>query len=238
MKKSVQIFCLLMLMSTLTIAQRSVDVNTILMKPAKGDIIYKNVSFFIRIDFKNESTTSMLTGDTIYFQFKIFNQPIGQQDLFKLPNDVASGETYNFMLPSYGIGFSSGAENTPFCVETSIINRSDPITDPNAANNAVCNNVNLRMSVSMDESTVVNQPEIYPNPAKYIFFVKTEENKSKHAQLTLTDLSGKECFNTDFETYNGISVVPVELPQLANGVYILQIKTDNQVFTKQIIINQ
>jgi len=238
MKKTLQIACLIMLFPITLLSQRNVDVNSILIKPAKGDVIYKNVSFFIRIDFKNEGPGNMLTGDTIYFQFKIFGQVIGQQDKFKLPNDLAPTETYNFILPSYAIGFSSSAENTPFCAETSIINQADPIIDPNNANNSPCNNVNLRNSASINDHQNNSNVAVYPNPAQYIFFIKTDEPNQATAELILSDLSGKVCLHQTISTFGQITATSINLPALPKGLYLLQIKTDTQLISQPIYIHQ
>jgi len=87
-------------------------------------------------------------------------------------------------------------------------------------------------TMGTDESTATNEIKIYPNPVSNELNVVLE-NPEK-AEVVLTDMTGKLIFNKSFENKNKITINTSEFPK---GAYILSIKTQNQNFTKKIIIN-
>jgi len=87
-------------------------------------------------------------------------------------------------------------------------------------------------TMGTDELTVPNEIKVYPNPVSNELNVVLE-NPEK-AEVVLTDITGKLIFNKSFENKNKITIHTSEFPK---GAYILSIKTQNQNFTKKIIIN-
>ena len=54
----------------------------------------------------------------------------------------------------------------------------------------------------------------------------------ENANISITDVLGKTVFNTNNQTINGVLEIPVSL---SNGVYLVNIKNDNETITKKIV---
>jgi len=230
-------FTFIILLPSILHAQRSVDISAQMVKPSVGEVIYKNISFLIRVNFKNNGPGDLKTGDTIFYQFKIFGQPLMQVEPIKLPNDVPSGETYTHTWNSFGIGFSSGAENTPFCIESSLRNMADHVSDPNSTNNNTCNNVNLRMSVSVNENLDNKFFELYPNPANQVVFLNLESSEINDIAIEVFDINGKSIIKNKIHNEPGLFTIPVDVSVLTSGLYIIKVSNGTKI-TNQVLLIQ
>ncbi len=101
------------------------------------------------------------------------------------------------------------------------------------ANGLQCNYVNGSLVVLSDKDVELNQQiNIYPNPVNNgAFTIKIAKNIT--GSLNLYDLAGKLVSNN---TINNLSSKNVNVSNLTNGVYLLQIVTDNAAATRKIII--
>lgn len=77
-----------------------------------------------------------------------------------------------------------------------------------------------------------NEFEIYPNPASGVLKVKLEGKEIQ--QIRIVDITGR----TVFESRKGFSASEANIPvnQLQNGVYILQVTSENQIGTKSFVV--
>ena len=80
----------------------------------------------------------------------------------------------------------------------------------------------------------VNSFSIYPNPSKGNFTVNASEfSTHKDLKLQILTLDGKLIYHTPLlqpET-------EIKLKQVNAGIYIVMLKSDNQSFTKKLIVN-
>jgi hypothetical protein len=80
--------------------------------------------------------------------------------------------------------------------------------------------------------------QIYPNPAKNILYLTTDENiKEPASEINIFSIDGKKALTTSIA---GNSTVKIDVSGLTNGIYILQLtgKDDRTIKSQKIIIDQ
>jgi hypothetical protein len=85
-------------------------------------------------------------------------------------------------------------------------------------------------NVGINEANLNNQITVYPNPASNMLTIKTFNNLAIQ-QLFFLDITGKIIaqFNNQTE---------IDLTNIANGMYLLQIQTENGNLIKQVVVNK
>jgi len=76
--------------------------------------------------------------------------------------------------------------------------------------------------------------EIYPNPTKGKFRIEVP-NESSNISLEIFDQSGKSIFFEFHECFNGRFIKTLDLNGKPKGTYIIQIKINNQSYTKKLV---
>lgn len=76
--------------------------------------------------------------------------------------------------------------------------------------------------------------EIYPNPSNGIFTIILPESNSEY-KITLFNSLGQQVLN---EQYSGRVEVPLNAARLPNGVYVVQIQSDDVQFKKNLVITK
>lgn len=80
-----------------------------------------------------------------------------------------------------------------------------------------------------------NSFTVYPNPVKDILRIEFN-NLSTRKEISLFDLQGKEIVRKTIEP--GLSYYTIKMNHLVNGVYLLQVKTADEITTEKIIVNR
>ena len=112
---------------------------------------------------------------------------------------------------------------------------SEPMINPFRAylseeNTYVANILPLNFSVLSAKETELNQPKIYPNPAKTEIFI---ELKSHNATASIFDAKGS-LIKTDLKLKSGKN--RIDISELTSGVYFIEISDENnQVFKNKFI---
>jgi uncharacterized protein YjdB len=85
-------------------------------------------------------------------------------------------------------------------------------------------------NVGINEANLNNQITVYPNPASNMLTIKTFNNLAIQ-QLFFLEITGKIIaqFNSQTE---------IDLTNIANGMYLLQIQTENGNLIKQVVVNR
>lgn len=93
-----------------------------------------------------------------------------------------------------------------------------------------------------DFSTTVNENSnvstlitIYPNPANSRITIYTNGSVKEQSQLIITDILGNHVLKTKFANLN--SEIKFDVSGFSNGVYLLKILTEKNIFSKKFIIN-
>lgn len=77
---------------------------------------------------------------------------------------------------------------------------------------------------------------IYPNPNTGKFAISYTLHKKNYISLTVYSDNGQLIYTENFLSESGEHTKPIEMPLLAAGKYILTIKTNEKVYTRNIII--
>ncbi len=78
----------------------------------------------------------------------------------------------------------------------------------------------------------------YPNPAKTDLNVQLNLNEPGIIEFSIMDLVGQTLVNENLNTSAGLNNFQIDLSNLANGIYILKMKKDNNSHTSKLIINK
>lgn len=94
--------------------------------------------------------------------------------------------------------------------------------------------------------TQVETPEIianykmsfftYPNPSKGDFILFLKSNYSGNATIQIFNVTGNLVYNEDFRIVNGNSMKKINTDNLTQGIYIIEVKTKFDIFTKKLIV--
>lgn len=102
------------------------------------------------------------------------------------------------------------------------------IVSPNQKATVVCG------TLGNGEVAISNSVKVYPNPAKNEFSIDLSTIKYSQLQLLLYDSSGKLVLKREEKQL--VSKFEINTSSLSNGIYILNIKTEKESFSKKVII--
>lgn len=92
---------------------------------------------------------------------------------------------------------------------------------------------------SLNEFSVINNIQVYPNPASDLFTISMQSNSNLNTSFSLTDVSGKQVKTiprSDLKV--GFNQLNITTEGLENGVYFLNVQGDGLKTVKKIIINK
>lgn len=108
----------------------------------------------------------------------------------------------------------------------------------NAGSLRIFSPVNNQLSVGIKSSAVTKKQvvQVYPNPAQNQFFIALHLDESSLLKIVLKDLEGKDVLFIANETTQGNCIKKVDVSKLPNGVYFLNLQTDESYQIKKIIV--
>ncbi|MCP4178434.1 MAG: T9SS type A sorting domain-containing protein, partial [bacterium] len=99
--------------------------------------------------------------------------------------------------------------------------------EDNSGNKNTCN-FEIQVNAS-EEKLIQNRISISPNPTKGILKINSDNENIKH--VNISDLSGKIIIESNVINKNET----IDLSKLKEGIYILKITTNNEIFTTKIV---
>ena len=81
-----------------------------------------------------------------------------------------------------------------------------------------------------------NEIDIYPNPNKGVFYISSNSKNNSMSDINVFALNGNKILSFK-QNINNESPAEIDISKLAKGTYIIQIKTNNTLYTKRIIKN-
>jgi anaerobic selenocysteine-containing dehydrogenase len=88
----------------------------------------------------------------------------------------------------------------------------------------------------MDKNQIGENVKIYPNPAKEFIMVDLNGINEKINHLKIVNLQGQMVYSSNLT--NQSQLINVPLNNLSEGVYYLQIQTNNEIITKKIVVSK
>jgi len=105
--------------------------------------------------------------------------------------------------------------------------------------NVFVDNVKILGSlVGVDELTEVpfDVVSIYPNPANEMMTIKYTTNTPSNLTVSVTSVTGQKVYESSKTANEGITLIPVEISGLAQGVYVVNVKSVNGISTQKVIV--
>ncbi len=164
------------------------------------------------------------------------------------PNSNVNNRGYNhYIAPRSAINATATAANTPSIVVTL------PVTVSNNAALQQLNPVkhyyasaNLLFSASTTPGTVtavqqtaassVSESYIYPNPAKNNAVLAIDMKQNTTVEVSVMNLVGQTVKAAKAETQVGANSINIDLSGLSKGIYMVNVKANNAVSTKKLIV--
>lgn len=100
------------------------------------------------------------------------------------------------------------------------------------------------IEVTFEDCTGIPEQEdglgiaVFPNPSDGSFKLTMQTNTPQKASIQIIDQNGKEVYGQEEITVNGKLTRDMDLNQLAGGVYFLKIISEDDLYTRKIIINR
>jgi photosystem II stability/assembly factor-like uncharacterized protein len=92
--------------------------------------------------------------------------------------------------------------------------------------------------VGIDESGLAGKLTVYPNPAENTIYVQLLNKQKLSFGLSITDLVGKTVLNQDIRLDPGNKIVSIDVSPLLEGIYMLRMSDEENIFTKKLIIRR
>lgn len=86
--------------------------------------------------------------------------------------------------------------------------------------------------------TILTEISLSPNPTSAAFSMKFESSKETVVLIHLLDIEGKVVCKTTFETHSGLNETIINIDNVSSGNYTVQLITENQMNTENIIISK
>ncbi len=173
------------------------------------------LSFNNEMDLNGATAPAGFTVDGEYYDYVVTDIELksGNNNIVVLTIDemIQDGEI---------VTFSYVAGNIQSVCEISL----DNITDETLTNNST-------ILISVNELSG-NEFNIYPNPSNGIFIIENSL-KNETLEIEITNLTGKTIYNSEVKN---IINSEIDLSNQAKGVYFINIKTENGIFTDKLIV--
>ncbi|HLF52808.1 T9SS type A sorting domain-containing protein, partial [Flavobacterium sp.] len=127
-------------------------------------------------------------------------------------------KTYTFTPPSTGVYYFGFRNYTPM--------------NATGTHALIIDNFTVTQTLKTDEF-LSSKFSVYPNPVKDVISITNSENITIN-EIQLTDLNGRVVKQ---KTFNQVSDIQVNISDLASGIYMMNINSDQGSATKKIIKN-
>ena len=92
--------------------------------------------------------------------------------------------------------------------------------------------------MGIDEPGLSGKLAVYPNPAENTIYLQLLDKQKLTFELSITDLVGKTVLKQGIRLDSGNKTVPVDVSPLQEGIYMLRMSDQENVFTKKLVIKR
>lgn len=94
-------------------------------------------------------------------------------------------------------------------------------------------------TVGIDENnSKVNDINVFPNPTTGKVNINLDASNQSDIDVLVTDIVGKEVFKDKFNSVSGNNIYSINLSHLPEGLYLIKIISNNNSFTRRIILDK
>ena len=192
------------------------DISLSLISPVNDQTISANVAFSITFSVKNESSQTIMAGDSLLIQFFINNSILtfsgGINTLIFAHPDKAPGDT---IMRGLGLTLSTAPpKGATFCVLALL--RNGGSLDTALSNNAGCA-TGINNNTGVFEQVLSKSLKVYPNPAHDMIHVEMEYSSA--STFNLFDITGRNIKTSVIDNGDGV----VDVSGINRGIYFYEI---------------
>ncbi|WP_341905481.1 T9SS type A sorting domain-containing protein [Fluviicola taffensis] len=118
---------------------------------------------------------------------------------------------------------------------TGKIDNAGKATIPDAVTNGFVTGTDVTAGLT-DLSQIDDQVQVYPNPATTSVSISLQLAEQSDVTISVTDVSGKEISSRNYGQLNGSSIITINTSNTPAGVYFVNVKMDNAITQKKVII--
>lgn len=207
-------------------AQKLVDLQMSIISPQKDEVIFLGDSILFNISIKNLGPDTLFgISDQIYYALdEDFGERIERATIF--PSDSI------ILKIGYGVNTDSRPEKLTFCVY--LLPYSTTYVETNKYNNRDCTNCFLSNLSKIDSKKYFT---ISPNPASNTSHLNFYVENAQPIIVVMRDLLGREFIHKDLGVLSGSQKQQIDISSLPPGMYLVELRTDNQHWIQKLIVN-
>jgi len=102
--------------------------------------------------------------------------------------------------------------------------------------NSIVVRANFSPSVGISENQDLTAIEMFPNPANDVLTVKFNANESNDIRVNVIGMDGKMVYSQSVNAFSGQFTSRISLEGIANGLYSVQVISDNATYTQKVAV--
>ena len=91
-------------------------------------------------------------------------------------------------------------------------------------------------SIKLEQSTVINDLDIYPNPSRDVFNISFNTVNKQDITLRIRNIVGEDVYTEELNQFDGTYTKAISLENYTKAVYFLEINTKQGTINKKLIL--
>ena len=91
-------------------------------------------------------------------------------------------------------------------------------------------------SIKLEQSTVINDLDIYPNPSRDVFNISFKTANKQDITLRIRNIVGEEIYTEELNQFDGKYTKAISLKNYPKLVYFLEINTIEGTINKKLVL--
>jgi len=238
MKPRKLLACILLLAGTWTAQaqQRKCEISVELISPAEGAVIAAYAQYTLSARIVNNGPNTLQIGDTLFYNIPTI--PLAAYNTYILQDSIPMNASATITIATLtNVNQNENDETMSFYIKiVSSPGGNGPWKDEDLTNNTDQNTITYKPcgtnggTAIQDVNGEMLHFTVFPNPAKDVLQVKTEELKVNG--LSVTDLSGRTVLT---KKGNAVNKMDMDIAVLPAGMYFLKIDTDKGMASSRFI---
>ncbi|MBP6455386.1 MAG: T9SS type A sorting domain-containing protein [Chitinophagaceae bacterium] len=170
--------------------------------------------------------------NSLFFQKSIANAKIDFTNVrIDQQNISGQGQIATLVLPIDANSITGSKISLDFKNSKLIKNDESEITQFNI----LMDSITILDPLSINDISGIENFQLFPNPANNVLNINFLSNENKNYAIKITDITGKICATFNINAVTGKNEEKLNIQQLSNGTYTLEIKNESTVATKMFI---